>query len=164
MAKYIKMRTRIDESPEAWVLVDRLGVSIEEVVFRLYRLNCWIAEQGTHGKIRKEHRSAVDFIFRCRASDSLEEVGWMREENGVLLFSGFTTAHAERKSLGRKIRKKVLEAGECALCLDTRNLEVDHDLPISRGGSSELDNLVALCRSCNRKKGTKTLEEFKNDR
>lgn len=36
----------------------------------------------------------------------------------------------------------------------------DHLIPLSRGGTDTLENIVPACRSCNSKKGTKTLEEF----
>lgn len=39
-------------------------------------------------------------------------------------------------------------------------LEVDHVIPISRGGTNELSNLVTACRRCNRQKKDKTPEEF----
>lgn len=40
------------------------------------------------------------------------------------------------------------------------NWEVDHDVPISRGGSNEFKNLVAACFSCNRSKGDLTGREY----
>jgi 5-methylcytosine-specific restriction endonuclease McrA len=40
------------------------------------------------------------------------------------------------------------------------NLHLDHKLPLSRGGSHTIDNLVPACQTCNLKKGTKTVEEF----
>jgi hypothetical protein len=36
----------------------------------------------------------------------------------------------------------------------------DHRLPVSRGGTDALENLVLACRSCNSAKGAKTVEEF----
>lgn len=36
----------------------------------------------------------------------------------------------------------------------------DHMTPVSRGGSNWLDNIVPACRSCNSRKGARTLEEF----
>lgn len=38
--------------------------------------------------------------------------------------------------------------------------EVDHKLPISRGGSNWPSNLTLACRTCNRDKNNKTSDEF----
>lgn len=40
-------------------------------------------------------------------------------------------------------------------------LECDHVVPVSRGGTSEMDNLTTACRPCNRSKRAKTLAEWK---
>ncbi len=51
----------------------------------------------------------------------------------------------------------------CAYCptpLDNMNRTRDHKVPLTRGGSNRVDNLVPACRSCNSKKGTMTHEEF----
>lgn len=50
----------------------------------------------------------------------------------------------------------------CSYCgaTDTK-LECDHIHPISKGGTNDLSNLVTACESCNRSKGSKTLEEWK---
>lgn len=42
------------------------------------------------------------------------------------------------------------------------NLHLDHKIPLSRGGSHSIDNLVPSCKTCNLQKGTKTNEEFSN--
>jgi 5-methylcytosine-specific restriction endonuclease McrA len=39
-------------------------------------------------------------------------------------------------------------------------VEKDHYIPVSRGGSDGLDNLVATCRRCNRDKATLTGDEY----
>ena len=56
-----------------------------------------------------------------------------------------------------KTRKQLMEkAGyKCAQCGSTEKLEVDHIIPISRGGNGDIENLRILCRSCNRKKRTR---------
>jgi 5-methylcytosine-specific restriction endonuclease McrA len=41
----------------------------------------------------------------------------------------------------------------------SRDLTLDHILPRSRGGTSNWENLVACCKSCNGKKGNKLLKE-----
>ena len=40
-------------------------------------------------------------------------------------------------------------------------LEADHVVPVSKGGPSTLENLVTACKPCNRKKGVKSLEEWR---
>ena len=37
---------------------------------------------------------------------------------------------------------------------------VDHVVPLSRGGTDTLDNLVAACSDCNSRKGWRLLEEL----
>lgn len=38
--------------------------------------------------------------------------------------------------------------------------EFDHIWPFSRGGGRDIDNIWDLCRTCNRQKGVRTLEEW----
>jgi len=38
--------------------------------------------------------------------------------------------------------------------------EADHVIPLSRGGTDALDNLAWACATCNRSKGSKTLQEY----
>lgn len=42
----------------------------------------------------------------------------------------------------------------CKRCGSRHNLEIDHIVPISKGGKSTYDNLQTLCHSCNMEKGT----------
>jgi 5-methylcytosine-specific restriction endonuclease McrA len=43
----------------------------------------------------------------------------------------------------------------CARCKRRRKLEADHVIPIHKGGTSSIDNIQPLCRSCNAIKHTK---------
>jgi len=36
----------------------------------------------------------------------------------------------------------------------------DHLIPVSRGGSDGIDNVVVSCRACNTEKGTMTVDEY----
>lgn len=44
------------------------------------------------------------------------------------------------------------DGGECAKCGSRKNLEYDHIIPVSRGGSNTVRNIELLCEECNRKK------------
>ena len=51
----------------------------------------------------------------------------------------------------------------CAYCgckLNSDTITVDHQIPLIRGGTNYIDNLVPACQSCNSKKGTKTSGEY----
>jgi len=47
----------------------------------------------------------------------------------------------------------------CQYCRATRELTIDHVIPVSRGGKSEFENCVAACKTCNGKKGDKLPSE-----
>jgi len=49
----------------------------------------------------------------------------------------------------------------CVYCNNYSTLyEVEHVLPLSRGGLHDIDNIAVACPPCNRRKGNKTVEEF----
>ena len=49
--------------------------------------------------------------------------------------------------------------GKCLCCgRGDLPMSVDHVIPLSRGGSNYIDNIQPLCRSCNTKKSTKTID------
>jgi hypothetical protein len=52
------------------------------------------------------------------------------------------------------VRERILQRDghQCITCGSTENLEIDHKIPISKGGTSDELNLQVLCRSCNRRK------------
>ena len=74
-----------------------------------------------------------------------------------------------RKSAGYisgSIRYNVLKDAKfrCELCgvsADTKALEVDHIMPRNKGGSDEINNLQALCYSCNAMKRDKDSTDFR---
>lgn len=59
--------------------------------------------------------------------------------------------------ISKKLRKQVYERDghKCLACGTESNLTCDHIHPESKGGTTTLDNLQTLCRSCNSKKGVK---------
>ena len=66
---------------------------------------------------------------------------------------------AARMRIPDAVRAAVIvrDGGRCRRCHSTRNLEVDHIVPVSRGGPTDEDNLETLCRRCNRRKWNKVV-------
>lgn len=68
---------------------------------------------------------------------------------------------------GEPITKEIWNAivakhnGCCAYCkVETPYLELDHVVPLSRGGKHAVENIVPACRACNTSKNNRTLDEW----
>lgn len=64
-----------------------------------------------------------------------------------------------RQPIPRKLRHEVFQRDgyrcrECGASKDETSLEIDHIVPVARGGTNDIDNLQTLCRECNRMKHT----------
>ena len=61
------------------------------------------------------------------------------------------------------VRERILKlrGRRCAYCGATEKLQIDHRIPLSKGGKHDEDNLQVLCKTCNLKKGNKfALERY----
>lgn len=54
-----------------------------------------------------------------------------------------------------------LYGGCCGYCGIAGTLEPDHRIPLARGGSNWIENIIPCCRSCNTRKRTATEDEFR---
>lgn len=70
---------------------------------------------------------------------------------------------SQNRSVSSKM-KKIVASGQQWKCLHCHNMldatyEIDHKLPLYKGGTNDRSNLQALCRNCH---GNKTLEDSLN--
>ena len=65
------------------------------------------------------------------------------------------------RGIPAKVRYKVYmrDEGKCVFCGSNLNIEFDHIIPFSKGGSHSVDNIRVLCQKCNRKRGN-DIEKF----
>jgi 5-methylcytosine-specific restriction endonuclease McrA len=64
-----------------------------------------------------------------------------------------------------QVRELKMEyGGKCAYCRIADGNEIDHVVPLARGGRHEIANILPACRACNASKGTKLLDEWQAER
>ena len=66
------------------------------------------------------------------------------------------------KGLKRSLMRR--QDNTCAYCGYRRigaSMDIDHIIPVVRGGSNDESNLQVICRPCNQRKGPQTDEEFR---
>ncbi len=61
------------------------------------------------------------------------------------------------RMISSKVRREVFrrDDGKCVECGSKENLQYDHIIPFSKGGSKEAENIQLLCKDCNKKKSNK---------
>lgn len=151
---WIKIRTNLATDPSVAAIGMKTGKRSQEVVYALYALASWFQENGEYGKI-KATPEVLNSVVGFAIFDALTHVGFVRFYQGTIVLCKFTSVSIQRKGIGTKLRAEVLASGCCANCGGGGPFEVDHIIPIYRGGSCERSNLQALCVTCNRKKGAK---------
>lgn len=67
-----------------------------------------------------------------------------------------------RNRIPDRLRATVMvrDGGRCRACYSAINLQIDHIVPLSKGGPTEESNLQTLCGRCNRRKGRKLVPRF----
>lgn len=109
----------------------------------------WISDMGS-AAVRK-------------AIHSLCERGKISIENGKMTAINPPESQSTREPISLVMRRLIFERdGEvCRYCADTSGpFELDHVIPVSRGGRNKIDNLVVACRTCNRRKSDRTPDEM----
>jgi 5-methylcytosine-specific restriction endonuclease McrA len=59
-----------------------------------------------------------------------------------------------------EVMRLYLKFGGCAYCGGSEDIQPDHVVPLSRGGSNSITNVVPACGPCNSDKGSKSLAEW----
>lgn len=101
--------------------------------------------------------AALTNIFREKEKlkKRIERRKAQREAREALIAEGLVFGDAARRPT---IPRDVVDAvwirdkGRCVYCGSTENLQLDHIIPFSKGGATNVENLQLLCQKCNIKK------------
>lgn len=140
-----------EDNDDVYVLIDRrhLYVVTDE------ELNGdW--NTSDDGDIDRWHKHQERFVLLLRA-DAIKR-GRADEralEEARLLVNGPAATPGRRRPIPDDVRMFVWRRDEarCVRCSTQADLEFDHVIPLSMGGSDTARNLQLLCGSCNRSKG-----------
>lgn len=90
---------------------------------------------------------------------------WLTNRYNRLARIGFETtlknyhSKSQRKLMTKELRRRIMERDHytCQICgkhvLDEVGLQIDHIIPIAKGGKTVPSNLRVLCSKCNGRKG-----------
>ena len=133
-----------------------------------YRQNTRERRREVYRRWAEEHRAErQEYNKRWREENPGYGREW-REANPGKLRAYWLKHGAARRGMEGEVSEELVtqmvvdQGGLCAYCEVSLegNFEVDHMLPVSRGGGHDWTNLAITCRPCNRSKSTKTVEEF----
>lgn len=143
-----------------------------------YGLYWYCVELMTFNANKNQSKYYLDHSFRVIASKLLLDTDYVVEiinrlvefeifkqdksgiflENEILLIDNRPTS-----DVWRNLRNLIFKRDNytCKYCgARGAKLECDHVIPVSKGGSSEVENLVTACFTCNRSKRNKLLKDW----
>jgi 5-methylcytosine-specific restriction endonuclease McrA len=132
-----------------------------------YRSNCKECIKTYNSKI-KDAKREYDYHYRIKNRQRIKKVKDLYHLNNRELGRNLGHARRARKnengvfSVSKKELKK-LYSSPCFYCGSSNKITIDHVIPISRGGTHGIGNLVAACAFCNGSKNSKFLIEWKRD-
>lgn len=140
---------------------DKIKASVKqyrEATGYVYKLN---EEQKQRSNARaKEWYQANKQVMIDRAK------AWKRENKEKVRANTRDYASRRANAIGNFTSRDYLKLlrrtlGKCYYCTKNEANSIDHVLPLSRGGTNFIGNIVPACGSCNYSKGPRTIAEWK---
>jgi hypothetical protein len=154
---WIKLHRTLLDNREYHLLSDGAGKALPLI---------WIMASDFDGELPDNKTAA----FRLRKEESeyraviseLVDRGFVEVADGEAIQELTTKFESPwpRRHIKDAVKASVFarDAGRCRMCGSTEILEYDHIIPVSKGGTSDHENIQLLCRSCNRTKRTRTMK------
>jgi 5-methylcytosine-specific restriction endonuclease McrA len=138
-AAYLADKSRTQANSAAWRAANSERVKAKTEAYRRANAERLIAARALWRAVNRERVN--EYGRRHRAAKRAAMVGRFTVED---LYADW-----ERRGLSG-----------CAYCPDGQYEHMDHVVPLSRGGSHSMDNLVPACGRCNMSKGARLLSEW----
>ncbi len=151
---------------------------------RISRQNCPVAASPSTQKMCGGCKSTLPIVefnrnagsrdgfgYRCKSCAKIQTKKW-RAENPIAAKRLSSKSRRDRNSVeGRHSKSDVdkiliYQKGRCAACAEKlrEEFEVDHIIPLSKGGTDWPKNIQILCRPCNRAKYNRMPEVFMREK
>lgn len=127
--------------------------SIPELNIKLRELNMPEVKPET----AEERDARRKKMIEDKIKDQNERQAFEKKVKKDLENEGVIEKQPRREYIPRRIIAAVYkrDKGCCVYCGSTHNLQIDHIIPVSKGGATTLKNLQLLCQTCNLKKSNK---------
>lgn len=117
-----------------------------------YEVEC-LRQRVKEQQLEKERKEIEKKIIARQKRKELEkDVRQKLIDDGVLFGEQTKRPPIPREVVDAVYRR---DGGRCVYCGSTEELQLDHIIPFSVGGATNVENLQLLCRSCNVKKSNK---------
>jgi 5-methylcytosine-specific restriction endonuclease McrA len=136
-----------------------------------------ITRQQDHADERREYMAAYKEShrerllenarqYRAANLEAIREKERLRSRDPERRRRHYLTQQVPRRTADKSVRVKTKEwtaildaAGrKCLHCGASENLQMDHIIPVTKGGLTSVDNVQPLCKPCNQHKGTKRID------
>jgi 5-methylcytosine-specific restriction endonuclease McrA len=114
----------------------------------------------------KNNERAKQWYLANKELMKARAVAWKKANPDKVRANTRDYATRKRKALGSFSTKDYIKLlnrylGLCAYCGVNKANSIDHVLPLSRGGTNYIGNILPACGSCNYSKGPRTLVEWR---
>ncbi len=123
---------------------------------------------NSYNATRADKKREYDYYYRIKNRQKIKKVKDLYYLNNHELHRNRDHGRRAKKNKNgvfKVLRKELIKLynSPCFYCGSLDKITIDHIIPISRGGTHGIGNLVSACSSCNGSKHTKFLIEWKRD-
>lgn len=164
---WLELHIGLRDHPKTARLRRRLGVSLPQAIGHVVMTWTWAVRYAPNGDLS---RYDADVIADAAGWDgdsdlflaAMIEAVFLDRDLHIHDWQEYARRPRWRSALrqawegmARRLRPLIFERDgyRCRRCGSTSRLEVDHVIPLARGGSNDPSNLQTLCFPCNRRKG-----------